>query len=136
LTSGIAMHGPRGFTPVSRLSYALGGVVGQRFVLGADLGVTTWWDAGKASFHGDTFGQLFIIRGLFARAATGVESHTYVAGVRRAAVGGSLGAGWEFPFGKKAFASLEADYDARLRTDRTLVRTVLFGIRIGAYIKK
>lgn len=136
MMSGTTLHGPQGFTPVSRISYTLGGAISRRFVLGADLGVTGWWDDKKASFHGDTFGQLFVIGGLFVRASVGVASHTYVAGARRAAVGGSLGAGWEFPLGKKGFISLVGDYDARYRSDRTPVRTVLFGLRIGAYLKK
>jgi hypothetical protein len=136
LMSGPALHGPQGFTPNTRLSYALAGAINRRFVLGADLGVTAWWDDRKASFHGDTFAQLFIIKGLFARGSLGIASHTYVAGDRKAALGGSLGTGYEFAFGKKGFVSLELDYDARVRTDRQPVRTVLFGLRIGGYIKK
>jgi len=134
--SGTAMHGPHGFTPVTRLSYSVGGAVAKQLVLGLDLGVTAWWDDKKASFHGDTMGQLFIVRGLFVRAATGVASHTYVAGDRRAAFGGSLGAGWEWPLRKHGFVALSGEYDARIRSDRFLVRTMLFGISIGAYNHK
>ncbi len=136
VVSGATMHGPQGFTPVTRLSYSVGGAVTSRLVLGLDLGVTALWDDKKASFHGDTMGQLFIVRGLFLRAATGVASHTYVAGDRRAAFGGSLGAGWEWPLRKHGFVALSGEYDARIRGDRFPVRTLLFGISIGAYSDK
>ena len=136
LISGTTLHGPQGFTPVTRFSYAIGGVVNRQLILGADLGVTAWWDDSKASFHGDAVGQLFIVRGLFLRAGTGVASHTYVAGDRRAAFGGSLGGGWEFPLKKRGFVSLSAEYDARVRSDRFAVRTVLFGVSIGGFPRK
>ena len=108
-------------------------MINRQFILGADLGVTAWWDDGKASFHGDTYGKLFVTKGLFVRASAGIASHTYVAGVRRAGLGGSLGGGWEFPLGKKGFVALTGDYDTRVRSDRFAVRTVLFGLSIGGY---
>ncbi len=135
--SGATLHGPDGFTPVTRFSYAPGGAITDRFVLGADLGITGWWDEKKASFHGDTYGTLFITKGLFMRASAGIASHTYVAGVRKAALGGSIGGGWEFPLGKKnGFMALTGEYDVRVRSDRFPVRTVLFGLSIGGYKKR
>ena len=136
MLSGAHLHGPQGFMPTSRFSYTLGAAINRQFVLGADLGVTAWWDHKKASLHGDTFGKLFVVRGLFIRGAAGVASHTYVARDRRAGVGGSLGAGWEFPLRKKGVMSLSAEYDARIRSDRFPVRTVLFGLTVGGYSKK
>ncbi len=136
MVSGVTLHGPQGFTPVTRISYMPGGAITRHLTLGADLGVTALWDDKKAGFHGDAFGKLFITRGLFLRASAGVASHTYVAGDRKAAIGGSVGAGWEFPLAKKGFLALGADYDARLRGDRFLVRTVLFGISIGGYKRR
>ncbi|MEM6296139.1 MAG: hypothetical protein AAGA54_33010 [Myxococcota bacterium] len=136
MLSGAALHGPDGFTPVTRISYSPGGAVAERFVLGADLGVTAWWEDKKGSFHGDTFGKLFITKGLFARASGGIASHTYVAGVRKAALGGSLGGGWELPLGKNGFMALNGEYDVRVRSDWFLVRTVLVGFSIGAYKKR
>ncbi len=136
MASGMTLHGPQGFTPLTRISYMPGGAITRHFTLGADLGVTALWDDKKASFHGDAFGKLFITKGLFMRASAGVASHTYVAGDSKAAIGGSLGAGWEFPFGKKGFLALGADYDARLRGDRFVVRTVLFGLSIGGYKRR
>lgn len=136
MMSGAILHGPRGFMPTSRFSYALGAAVNRQFVLGADLGVTAWWDEKKASLHGDTFGKVFVARGFFIRAAAGVASHTYVNGNRKAGLGGSLGTGWEFPLRKKGVMSLSAEYDARLRSDRFPVRTVLFGLTVGGYARK
>ncbi len=134
--SGATLHGPQGFAPVTRLSYSIGGAVTTQLVLGLDLGITALWDDKKASLHADTMGQLFILRGLFVRAATGVASHTYVAGDRRAAYGGSLGAGWEWRLRKHGFLALGGEYDARIRSDRFPVRTLLFGITIGSYKQK
>lgn len=136
MVSGATLHGPQGFTPITRISYTPGGAITRHFTLGADLGVTALWDDKKASFHGDAVGKLFITKGLFLRGSAGVASHTYVAGDRKAAIGGSVGTGWEFPLGKKGFLALGADYDARVRGDRFLVRTMLFGISIGGYKKR
>jgi len=144
VSPGVALLMPRGFVPVTRLHYIIGGAITDRFTLGVDIGGTailserTIATKNKLGFNADVVGTGFIGRGFTVRAGLGVASHAPALAFDpfKAGVGGVAGLGYEFRVMERMGLGLGLDYDLRVRTDGIPVQTVTFGLRIVGYLNK
>ncbi len=129
------------FLPATRVDFAIGGGVGKRFTLGADLHLTPYLArGGGVAFGGDIEATGYLFRGLYLRGALGA------AGVPRrtpedtdrkgltAGIGGALGLGYEFFLNASAAMGAGFTYDARfVRGSRFPLQTLLVGLRFSFY---
>jgi hypothetical protein len=144
VSPGVALLMPRGFVPVTRLHYMIGGAITDRFTLGVDIGGTailaerTIATKNKFGFNADVVGTGFMGRGFYIRAGLGVASHVPALAFDpfKAGVGGVAGIGYEFRVLERMGLGLGLDYDLRVRTDGIPAQTVTFGLRIVGYLNK
>jgi hypothetical protein len=138
LAPGMARAGNT-FAPAMRFRFTLGGGVHEAVTIATELGIhkPVGINAKKIGFDVDVVATGYLGR-FFVRGGVGASSWAYAAArdPYRPGIGGLVGIGWEFPMGKTVGLGLGVDYDVRVRSDRLMAQTVLFGLRLNAYPKK
>lgn len=123
----------RGFVPTSRVSYMVGGVLTDRFSLGAELSGAFHFGRPKSAFVGDIVATTLLSRRLMLRTAVGVTTNAPIRIEKETTpgAGGLVGLAYEFPLFKHGGLAVGIDYDARVRADGHAAQTVLFGLRFA-----
>lgn len=134
-----AIRSGRSFVPAMRLRYALGGGINDHLTIGTEFGIhkPLGIKSKKIGFDVDVVATGYLGR-FFVRGGVGVASWAYAPAKDpfKPGVGGLVGVGWEFALGRRVGLGIGLDYDARVRPDRLVAQTLLFGLRITAYPKK
>lgn len=123
----------RGFVPTSRVSYMVGGVLSDRFSLGAELSGAFHFGRPKSAFVGDIVAKVLLSRRVMLRTAVGVTTNALVRIERKTTpgAGGLVGLAYEFPLFKHGGLAVGIDYDTRVRADGHAAQTLLFGLRFA-----
>lgn len=134
-----AMRSGRSFVPTMRLRYALGGGINDHITIATEFGIHKPFGikSKKIGFDVDVVATGYLGR-FFVRGGVGVASWAYAPAKDpfKPGVGGLVGAGWEFALGRRVGLGIGLDYDARVRPDRLVAQTLLFGLRLTGYPKK
>lgn len=143
LYSGAAVSA-YGLVPSIGHRLEIGAGVTDRLTLGVSIGITGHQDMHKGiAGVADLVATWFPLYGLYGRVGFGVTSHAPYRGgsyskpspalPRRSALGGFVGAGWEFrPLEHMALA-LGVDYEGRVRADGLFVQGFVAGITLRGY---
>jgi hypothetical protein len=133
------MRSGKSFAPAMRFRYHLGAGVHEAVTIATEFGIhkPLGIKAKKIGFDVDVVLTGYLGR-FFVRGGVGVATWAYAAARDpfKPGVGGLVGIGWEFPLGRRVGLGVGIDYDARVRNDRQVAQTVLFGLRLNAYPKK
>jgi hypothetical protein len=127
----------RGFLPVIRGGFMVGGAVRKRVLVHADIGGLGYLGYNKGSFMADVVVTGVLGKSLLLRTGVGGASALPARADRlfRPGIGGLLGIGYEFDLLRgdrsgRMLLQLTADYDARIRTDGRYAQAVFLGVRL------